>query len=355
MVKKQGKYIAVLGPLGLPIPPKRQGGIEWMVYYLTEGLIKKGYKILLFAPKGTRTSAQLIPVCSKPIAQYNIQPEAEASRRLRMELSILTNMQAELLRRKKEVGLVFNHTVNGGVFAGLEKILGVPVFHVVHLPLYKELADVFKKFNARLISISNSQRKPFPYLRYATTIYNGINLEEFPFRKKPKDYFIFSGKMRASKNPLSAIVAAKKTREKLILVGKINDRKYFEEKIKPLLFKAKNISYLGEVSFLKIKKLYSGARALLFPIRWEEPFGLVMIEAMACGTPVIAFNRASVPEVVKHGKTGFIVNSEKEMVMAMKKIDEIKREDCRTWVKKNFSAEKMINAYEKICRKTIRT
>ncbi len=346
------KKIAILGPLGLPIPPPKQGGIEWMVYYLVEGLIKKGYKVLLFAPKGTKTSAELVEVCDKPIAAYKITSEAEASRRLRIELSVLIRMKQEALKRKKEIAVVFNHTVNGGVFAGLEKEMGVRVYHVLHLPLYKEMVWVYKHFKSRLITISNNQRKPFPNLHYSTTIYNGIDLKKFPFRKEPKNYFLFSGKLREGKNPLDAILAANLAKEKLIIAGKINDKRYFKEKIKHRL--KGNIRYVGEVPFAKIKQLYASSKALLFPINWEEPFGLVMIESMACGSPVIAFDKGSVREVIKPGKTGFIVKNVREMAQAMKNIDQIKREDCREWARKNFSVERMIDEYEKVHFKAVK-
>ncbi len=340
------KHIAILGPVGISIPPKKQGGIEWIVSHLTKGLIKRGHKVLLFAPKNAKTPAKLVPVSSVPMAEYKVPAQAEVSRKLRVELTMLSNMQAEVLKRKKQIGLILNHTVNGGIFAHLEKTLNIPVFHILHLPLYQELADVYKKFNARLISISNNQRKIFPDLRYVKTIYNGIDLEKFPFAKKPKDNFIFAGKLRQSKNPLGAIIAVKKAKAKLMLAGKVSDPEYFQSKIKPHL--NKNIVHLGEVPFLTLLKFYSRAKALLCPIKWEEPFGLVMIEAMACGTPVIAFNRGAVPELIEHGKTGFIVKNTSEMVQAMKKIDQIKRKDCRTHVEENFSVEKMVNEYEKL-------
>jgi len=348
MIKNKRKKIAILAPVGNTIPPQKQGGIEWMVYYLVENFVKKGYKVLLFAPDGTKTSAELIPVGPKSIGKYKILPEYEKARKLRLELSALSNMFAEILKRKEEIGIIFNHTVSGGMFSPLEKILGVPVFHILHLPLFKELADVFEKYNARLISISNNQRKLFPDLNYQSTVYNGINLEKFSFSEKSGDYFIFSGKITPAKNPLGAIKAIKTVKEKLILVGRINDEKYFKTKIKPLL--NKNIIYLGEVSFSKMINLYKNAKAFLFPIQWQEPFGLVMIEAMACGTPVIAFKKGSVPEVVVNGKTGFVVNNEEGMINAIKKIDQINRKQCRKHVEEKFSLEKMIDGYEEIYR-----
>lgn len=350
-MKNNRKKVAILGPIGNAIPPKKQGGIEWMVYYLTESLVKKGYQVLLFAPKSTRTSAELIPTGIKPMSKYKSLPEHEVTRKLRIELSTLTNMLTEIIKRKGEIGLIFNHTVSGGMFASLEKTLNIPVFHVLHLPLYKELANVFEKHNARLVSISKSQRKPFPRLNYATTIYNGIDLRKFTFSKKPKDYFIFSGKIILTKNPLDAIKAAKIAQEKIILIGKILNRDYFEKKIKPLL--SKDAVYLDEVSLLEAAELYKNAKAFLFPIKWEEPFGLVMIEAMACGTPVIAYPNGAVPEVVKDRETGFIVKNVSEMSKAMKNIDKINRKKCRERVERYFTMEKMVNEYEKLIKKLL--
>ncbi len=348
-MKGAKKKIAILGPIGNSIPPKKQGGIEWMVYYLTENLVKKGYRVLLFAPSGTQTSAELVPISSKPVIKYKVLPEHEKARKLRIELSIIANTLREILERKDEIGVIFNHTVSGGMFAHLEKMLNIPTFHILHLPLFEELAIVFKKYNARLIPISDNQKKAFPVLNYQATIYNGINLKKFPFSKKPGSYLIWSAKIMAYKNPLDAIKAAKSAREKIILIGRINDKEYFEAKIKPLL--NKNIIYLGEVSFPKAIELYRNAKAFLFPIKWEEPFGLVMIEAMACGTPVIAYPNGAIPEVIKNEKTGFIVKNVDEMVKAIKNIDKIDRKKCRERVEKYFSVEKMVDDYAKIAKK----
>ena len=350
-MKKNRKKIVILGPIGNAIPPKKQGGIEWMVHYLTENLVKKGYPVLLFAPRSTQTSAELVPVGPKPISEYKFLPEHEVTRKLRIELSILANMLAEILKRKEEIGVIFNHTVSGGIFASLEKMLNIPAFHVLHLPFYKELAEVFKKSNARLITISNNQRGDFLNLNYRATIYNGIDLKKFPFSKKPKDYFIFSGKIIPTKNPLDAIKAAKIAQEKIIIIGKILNQDYFEKKIKPLL--NKDVIYSGEVSLSRAIEFYKNAKALLFPIRWEEPFGLVMIEAMSCGTPVIAYPNGAVPEVVRDKKTGFIVKNVKEMTEAIKNIDKIDRKECKERIEKNFTAEKMVNEYEKLIKKLL--
>lgn len=345
-MKDAKKKIAILGPIGNSIPPKKQGGIEWMVYYLTENLVKKGYRVLLFAPSDTQTSAELVPISSKPVIKYRVLPKYEKARKLRIELSIIANTLGEILKRKDEIGIIFNHTVSGGIFTHLEKMLNIPTFHVLHLPLFEELATVFQKYNARLIPISDNQKKTFPALNYQATIYNGINLKKFPFSKKPGSYLIWSAKIMAYKNPLDAIKAAKSAREKIILIGRINDQEYFETKIKPLL--SKNVTYLGEVSFSKAIDLYGKAKAFLFPIKWEEPFGLVMIEAMACGTPVIAYPNGAVLEVIKDKKTGFIVKNVNEMTEAIKKIEIIDRKKCRERVEKYFTIKKMVDGYEKV-------
>ena len=348
---KRRKKIAILGPIGNEIPPKKQGGIEWMVDYLKEGLIKKGYQVLLFAPKPTRTSADLVPVGPSPLIESKILPEYEMARKLRIELSMLTNMLMEVVKKKKEIGIIFNHTVSGGMFSSLEKLLNIPVFHILHLPLFKELAKVFRESNARLIAISNRQRNVFPNLNYQTTIYNGIDLKKFPLSKKPKDYFIFSGKIIPAKNPLDAIRAAKIAQKKIIIIGRIKNQEYFETKIRPLL--NKNVVYLGEVSFSKAIELYKNAKAFLFPIQWPEPFGLVMIEAMASGTPIIAYPNGAIPEVIKDKKTGFIVKNVNEMAEAIKNISQIDRRECRKHVQENFTVEKMVDEYEKLIKKLL--
>ncbi len=351
-MRKGRKKIAILGPVGNAIPPKKQGAIEWMVYYLTEGLIKRGYEVLLFGPKISRTSAKLVPVGPKPMVEYRVLPDYERARKMRIELSMLANMFYEVRKRKKEIGIIFNHTVSGGMFASWEKIFNLPVFHTLHLPLFKELADVFEKYNAQLISISDSQRKPFPHLNYAATIYNGIDLRRFSFSREIKDYFIFSSKILAAKNPLDAIRATKLAHEKIVILGRINDPEYFETKIRPLL--GKNVIYLGEVSLSRAKEFYKNAKALLFPIKCRESFGLVMIEAMACGTPVIAYPKGAIREVIKDKKTGFIVKNTKEMVEAIKKIDQIDRRECRKLVEEKFTIEKMVDNYEKVYQKILK-
>lgn len=339
------KQIGIVGPIGNNIPPKKQGAIEWLVHELAEGLVEKGHPVTLFAPKTAQTSANLVPTAPKPMIDYS-PSQQEKSRKLRIELSLLANTREEIIKHKDDLAVLFDHTVNGGLFSDLEKLTGIPTYHTIHLPLYKELADIFKKNNSRVITISNNQRGNFTDLNYAGTIYDAVKLDKFNFIEEPEDYFIFAGKLTPAKNPLAAIKAAKRAKVKLKLIGRISDEEYFEKKIKPALDKKRE--YLGEVSRKKAIDLYSKAKSFLFPTSWPEPFGLVMIEAMACGTPIIAFNYGATSEIIKDGETGFIVKNEKQMAKAIDKINTISRKKCRRNVEENFSIEKMIDGYEKI-------
>jgi len=208
------------------------------------------------------------------------------------------------------------------------------------------------KNEAHYVSISNSQRKGMPNLNYAGTVYNGLEIEKFEFKKKQGDYLAFLGRYSHEKGADLAVTVAAESREKLKMAGTVWGGGFYDEKIKPYLKKNKRED-LGFLNGKKVSDFLGNAKALLFPIRWEEPFGLVMIEAMACGTPVIAFNKGSAPEIVKHEKTGFIVENEREMIKAIKKIDKIDRADCRKYVEENFTIDKMVEGYERIYEEII--
>ena len=205
------------------------------------------------------------------------------------------------------------------------------------------------------VSISFDQRTHTDLkFNYSGTVYNGVNLEDFTFNSKPQDYFVWLGRIHYGKGLWNAVHAAKISKEKLIIAGNITcetDEKYFQS-VKPMI-DGRKIKYIGEVGPKEKNKLLGGAKAVLFPTIWEEPFGLVMTEAMATGTPVIGFNKGSVSEVVKNKVTGFVVKNDKEMIKAIKKIDMIDRNECRKHVEKYFTVEKMVDEYEKIYKKII--
>lgn len=346
------KKIAVIVPPFTTVPPKGQGGTERIVYQMVEGLKKRGHKISLFGAGKCNTSARFIQVFKKTISERKIDTTyIESSRNLRLETAYIADVMEELKKREKEFDIVFNHMRGGYLFLPLAQYLRIPIVSILHLPLFKEAEDFLSKFKKpNIVTISNSQRAGFTKINYLATVYNGVDMAEFPFCRKPKDYFLFMGAVGEHKNPRDAILAAKKAKVKLVIAGGKKREPYFSKEIKPLI-DGKRIKYVGEVTGKKRINLFKYARGFVFPILWREPFGLVMIEAMACGTPVVAYSTGGAKEIVKNKKTGFLVKNVNEITKAMKKIDEISREECRKRVEAYFSMEKMLDNYEKIIKK----
>lgn len=350
--------IAILGSVALPVPPPFQGGTEWIAYYQVEGLAALGHKVLLFAAKGSiRGNYELVEVgggdtvvgslASQGETLQNLQ---ESSRKLRLENVYLAEVMQKLIELKDNYDVILNNMRGEAVFLPVAKLLGKPFVNVMHLPLFPELVSIFKTCNTPVITISNAQRRNFPDLNYLATVYNCVDTEKFTFNPTPKDYLLMVGSITPHKNQAGAIRIAKRIGLKLILAGKVNDEKYFES-LKPDI-DGEKIRWVGEIGMEEKVKLYQGALVFLFPILWEEPFGLVMIEVMSCGTPVVAFNNGAISEVVVNEKCGFVIenDSEEEMAKAIAKIDMIKREDCRKHVEENFTVKKMVEGYDNALR-----
>ena len=351
--KKFGKgklRIAQVAPLWFSIPPKGYGGIERIVAMLTEELMRRSHEVTLFASPGSITSARLISVFDKSLSEANI-PWSNPIWNLR-NLSRAFEMADE-----GEFDIVHCHLDLWGLF--FQGIVKTPMIHTMHNPLYRTNADATKDDRLRLFSeearrtdivfISKSARKnsmvKFPKGR---VIYNGIDLNHFHFNKNGGDHYIWIARMNKHKGVENAIEAAEKLGAKLFLAGRIDptQEEYFEKIIKPHL--NQNIRYVGELRDNELSDFYGSAKALLYPIEWEEPFGLVVAEAMACGTPVIAYRRGSMEELIKDGKTGFVVDSNIELLTeAMKKISMIDRAVVRKHVEEKFSKERMTDDYEK--------
>ena len=319
---------------------------------VAEGLAKRGHEVLFYGPTGSKSKiCKVREVKIVPLYENEILKSPEV-KRVREKISYLFDQYIVSLifkeNLKEKFDIIHIHPVDRALpFASLTK---TPVVYTLHDPLYPWRAKIFEMYqtkNQYFISISDAQRQPAPNLNWAGTVYNGINLESFPFNLRPKNELLFLGRILERKGPHIAIKAAIKSNENLIIAGTPSKGKFWEKYIRPFL-KRKNIKYVGFLPYGKTYKLYQEAKALLCPIQWEEPFGLTFIESMACGTPVIAFDRGSAREVIKDGKTGFVVKNISEMIKAIKKINQIKRENCRKWVEENFTIERMVNNYEKV-------
>jgi len=340
------------------VPPKGKNGLEFMVHYLTEELVKRGHQVTLFATENSKTSAKLVGVIPYPAMKKWIFGWSP------IDYSMASMAKAAEMADNFDI----IHTHLGSLAFYFADLINIPIIETIHSPICKvskksptkrNLLDGYSKDKLRRynkvhhIFVSENQRKNALLKQNSGVIHNGIPMENFVFKAQPKDYFAYLGYITPDKGAHIAVRVAKKAKVKLKLAGSRKGcEEYFRKKIKPYLKKGK-IEYIGTVNPAERNRLLGGAKAILSPIQWEEPFGLVMIEAMACGAPVIAFNRGSVPEIIKHGKTGFIVENEKEMVKAVKNIDKINRADCRRHVEKHFTIERMADGYEKAYEKII--
>ena len=323
---------------------------------VAEGLNKLGHKVTFFAPEGSKVKVnRLVTGNLKSLNGPPLHKILKDSSVREIERGKITNFWDQYLialiyqeALKGKYNLIHIHPVDRALPFGMA-FKNIPIVYTLHDPIYPWRAKIFRMFqtkNQYFVSLSNAQRKPAPNLNWAGTVYNGLDLKKFPFSKKPKNHCLFLGRLLPTKGVKEAIQAVKIAREKLIIAGTPNEGEYWEKEIKPHL--GKSIQYAGNIPYKETYKYYGQAKVTLCPIQWEEPFGLTFIESMACGTPVIAFDRGSAREVIKDGKTGFVVKNIEEMMKAIKKNDQIKREDCRVWVEKKFTIERMVLDYEKI-------
>ena len=330
--------IAQIAPLYEAVPPKFYGGTERVVSYLTEALVDLGHDVTLFASGDSVTSAKL---------------EAAWPRALRLDPTIRDALAPHilLLERVRRVAHEFDvlHFHLDYLPFPLFSTLDTPFVTTLHGRLdLPELQPVFESFpDAPVVSISNSQRQPLPQANWLSTIYHGLpeNLLTPQPGRKP-EYLAFLGRICPEKRVDTAIKIAAQSGLPLKIAAKVDkvDREYFKTEIEPLLSQA-HVEFVGEIDESQKPAFLSGAKALLFPIDWSEPFGLVMIESMACGTPVIAFNRGSVPEVIDNGLTGYIVEDVQGAVAALQNIDSLSREAIRAQFERRFSSKTMARNY----------
>jgi glycosyltransferase involved in cell wall biosynthesis len=329
--------IAILSPVWFPVPPTGYGGIEWVVSLLADGLAEAGHDVTLFASGDSSTKAKLVSV-------FPEAPSADIGKttpELRHALACLG--------RAEEFDIVNDHS--GPLAAALGGAVETPVVHTVHGPLLGADGDLYASVarvapRVGLISLSLNQRKPRPDLNWVANCHNALDLDAYPVHADRGEYLLFLGRMSEDKGCHRAAEVARGAGLPLKIAGKMREpaeQEYFEAHVAPYL--GDGIEYLGETSHAKKVALLQNARATLFPIEWEEPFGLVMIESMACGTPVIATRWGAVPEVIEHGRSGIVVDDYREMADALADADRLEPLECRRAVEESFSAERMVADY----------
>jgi len=330
--------IALIAPPWYTIPPSGYGGIEWVVALLADGLTELGHEVTLFAAPGSDTRARLVsPLDEMPPAEAIGDPWYEASHIV------------SVYEHGDEFDILHDHTGPVGVSVGA--LSDCPTIHTLHGPFTKQTLMLYSRVARQhwFVAISESQRSMAPEnLRWAGVVYNGIPMDRYPFREDKDDFLFFLGRADEEKAPHLAIEAARRAGRRLVMCVTIKnerERRYWEANVEPIL--GDDVELHGECPNDQKADLLARARALLFPIQWEEPFGLVMIEAMACGTPVIAWRNGSVPEVVADGETGFIVSSVDEMAAAVDRVGELDPHTLRARVEQRFSAKAMVAGYER--------
>ena len=343
--------IAQISPLFEAVPPKLYGGTERVVYSLTEELVAMGHDVTLFASGDSITSARLAPMRAQAI---RLDPSVKDW------VALYFQMMEKIYRRKDEFDVLHFHVDYFPL--SLFSRQNVPFLTTLHGRLdVKEFIDTFGTFTEPpFVSISNSQRKPIPNLNWARTILHGMPAHLLTPQPVKQEYVAFLGRISPEKGVDKAIRIAGRAGLKLKIAAKVDnaDRRYYEEEVRPLIDGNPNVDFIGEINDAQKPDFLSGAHALIFPIDWPEPFGLVMIESMACGTPVVAFEAGSVPEVIDDGVTGFIVHSEDEAVAALGRLNELDRTQVRATFDRRFTSRRMaedyVNLYEELIGKAAR-
>jgi glycosyltransferase involved in cell wall biosynthesis/quercetin dioxygenase-like cupin family protein len=332
--------VAMLSPIAWRTPPRHYGPWESVVSLLTEGLVARGVDVTLFATADSETRGRLVAVCPRG---YEEDPTIDPKVWECLHIS-------ELFERAEDFDLIHNHFD----FLPLtySSMTSTPVLTTIHGFSSSDILPVYRKYNGRTyyVAISNADRRP--ELDYVATVHHGIDLGPFTFRSQPGDYLLFFGRIHPDKGPEEAIRIARKAGIPLIMAGIIQDEPFFRGQVEPYL-DGQMVRYVGSVGPQERDRLLGGALALLHPIQFQEPFGLSVVEAMACGTPVVAYPKGSMPEVVCHGRTGFLVSSVDEAVEALGKVHQLDRSACRRWVEERFSSQRMVEDYLGVYQKIL--
>lgn len=339
--------IAQIAPLQVAVPPRGYGGTERVIAELTDALVRRGHDVTLFASGDSQTLARLAPFVPSAL---DFSPTADP---VETHLALLT----EVYRRAEanEFDVIHSH---------LEQ-LTLPFIRGVHTPTVLTfhsrvdrpgLVRLLRAYpGAHLVSISNSQREPIPDAGWVATVYHGVDVQSFPFSSQPGDYLVFVGRIAPEKRPDRAIMIATRAQIPLKIAAKIDpkDRAYFRQVVEPLLHNPL-IDFLGPVNEQRKRTLMRGARALLLPIDWPEPFGMVFIEALACGTPVLTCPSGAAPEVVEDGVTGFIRATDEDLADAVCALPMLDRMTCRRHAEERFDTARMTDDYVQVYQRLVR-
>lgn len=338
--------IAQVAPIIERVPPKKYGGTERVVHELTEGLAKKGHDVTLFASGDSLTTAKLVSIFPRSLREVKIEDLYGPNPWTMLNIGMAYNMQDQF-------DIIHDH--NGFLSLPAANISRIPVIMTYHGPFKPEVRRLYQTLkHPYVISISKAQVQGVPDINLLGNVYNGLTLGHYPFSDDHDGYLLFVGRIAMEKGVHNAIEVALHLNLPLIIAAKLEpiDLPYFNQYIGPRL--SEDIKWIGEVSEEERNRLMSRAMCFLHPITWKEPFGLTIIEAMACGCPVVAFKRGSTPEIIMNGKTGFVVSDVQEMIDAVREINKIERGRCRQHVLNNFNAELMVNRYERMYKKILK-
>jgi len=324
--------IAVLSPISWRTPPRAYGPWELVVSLLTEELVRMGLDVTLFASGDSQTSGKLVSVCPRPYSEdSSVDPKVAECLHI-----------AEVFERSANFDLIHNHFD----FLPLtySALVSTPMVTTIHGFSSPSIVPVYKKYNATGSYVAISEADRSPELDYVATIHHGIDLNRFSFTGAPGRYLLFFGRLHPEKGAHEAIRVAKRAGIKLVIAGIVQDQGYFDAQIRPHI-DGHNVEYLGAVKAEQRDTVLGGALALLHLVSFDEPFGLSVVESMACGTPVIAFRRGSMPEIIRHGETGYMVADADDAIAAVNAVGSLDRAACRADVERRFSHTRMAVDY----------
>jgi glycosyltransferase involved in cell wall biosynthesis len=333
-------HVAMVIPPWFELPPQGYGGIESMCADLVHGLVERGQRVTLVGTGRNGTEAAFVRTYHRPQGDRLGEALPEVVHAAALP-SILASLDADV---------VHDHSLAGPLLASAHRL---PTVVTAHGPVSGEMGEYYRHLGGMvaLVAISDAQRRAAPWLNWSATVHNAVRTETYPFRRRKHDFVLFLGRLAPAKGLPEAIAAAASAGLRLVIAAKCREPEehdYLCRVVKPLL--VGEIDWLGEVDGSRKRELLSQARCLLFPIQWEEPFGMVMIEAMACGTPVVALRRGSVPEIVEHGETGLICDDPAELPAALHRVHELDPVLCRRRVEDRFDAQSMAESYERLYR-----